>query len=1042
MNPRRRSSKSLAPSALRISCALMFWVALGRPASGQQPAYTPYTFTTLAGAAMQSGYVDGAGGAARFYGPEGVALDEAGNIYVADFFNKAIRKVTAAGIVSTLMGTQALLKGPEGVAVDAAGNLYIADSSNNTILKITMEGTISILAGANGATGSADGAGSVARFSSPSGLAVDGSGNVYVADSGNNTVRKITPAGVVTTIAGTAGVTGGADGTGGAAQFNLPRGVAVDGAGNVYVADQSNSAIRKISAGGVVTTLAGSPWNDISYSMVGIRGSTDGPGSVALFSNPGGVAVDAGGNLFVTDTGNSTIRRISPTGVVTTLAGIPGLEGSVDGTGPAAQFTGVFGIAVDAKGTLYVSDGGTIRIGHPTAPQAPATVTLGGLYQNYDGTPKHVSGATDPAGLATVVLYDNVYAEGQSLAAPVGVGSYPIYAVITDPGYSGYAIGTITIGPGLSAQTSFTVQTSSPGGSFLRSIAAGPAGLVSVGDSGAILTSGDGVTWSRRASGTTNSLYGVAFGGGQYVAVGDNGCVLLSSDGAAWSGVARPATAARLNNVIYAAGQFVAVGDEGAVISSRDGRTWTASRSGVTGWLRGLAYTKETDAWWFVGMGTVEGSIPARFVAAGQGGAVITSTDGVNWGPLSEEFAIDQSSGKDIEALVANKNSYFSAINADGSLLTEADDDGSPPYGYALYADSSVASSLPGIQFSGLIEGPNGPYMTGENGTIETNPYDIGPWVELPTGTTANLVGGVFVGDSLFVVGENETIVRSVARPDSRLVNLSCRTQVGTGANILIAGFVVGGTGASAPLLIRGSGPALIPFGISGTLPDPKLQLFSTLGEGSLLATNDGWGGSSAISSAAAATGAFAWADASSRDAALLETLAPGAYTANLSGSSGDSGVALAEIYDATPDGTATATSPRLINISARSEVGSGANSLIVGFVIGGSTPKTVLIRASGPALAPFGVSGTLSDPELQVHSTASGSTLVASNTGWGGDAQIATAAAWVGAFSWGSSATPDSALLVTLLPGPYTANVTGASGDTGLALIEVYEVQ
>jgi|CZKI01.1.fsa_nt_gi hypothetical protein len=121
---------------------------------------------------------------------------------------------------------------------------------------------------------------------------------------------------------------------------------------------------------------------------------------------------------------------------------------------------------------------------------------------------------------------------------------------------------------------------------------------------------------------------------------------------------------------------------------------------------------------------------------------------------------------------------------------------------------------------------------------------------------------------------------------------------------------------------------------------------------------------------------------------------------------------------------------------------GTGGNGLIAGFVIGGSTPKAVLIRASGPALIPFGVSGTLPDPELQVYSTESASVLAASNTGWGGDAQVATAAACVGAFSWGSSATPDSALLLTLSPGPYTANVTGARGDTGVALIEIYEVQ
>jgi hypothetical protein len=270
-----------------------------------------------------------------------------------------------------------------------------------------------------------------------------------------------------------------------------------------------------------------------------------------------------------------------------------------------------------------------------------------------------------------------------------------------------------------------------------------------------------------------------------------------------------------------------------------------------------------------------------------------------------------------------------------------------------------------------------------------------------------------------------------------RLVNISCRATVGTGANILIAGFAIGGAGTSGsePLLIRGSGPALVPFGVAGTLPDPQLQLFSG---STVLGTNDAWGGAAAITSAASAVGAFAWSDPASHDAALLETLAEGPYTAQIAGQSGDTGVALAEVYDATPAGTYTATSPRIVNISARVQVGTGGNILIAGFVIGGATARTVLIRASGPALVPFGVAGTLTDPQLQLYS---GTTLLEGNEGWGGSPQIVSTAASVGAFAWGSPASADSALLVTLNPGAYTAQVAGASGDTGVALIEIYEV-
>jgi len=270
-----------------------------------------------------------------------------------------------------------------------------------------------------------------------------------------------------------------------------------------------------------------------------------------------------------------------------------------------------------------------------------------------------------------------------------------------------------------------------------------------------------------------------------------------------------------------------------------------------------------------------------------------------------------------------------------------------------------------------------------------------------------------------------------------RLVNISCRATVGTGGNILIAGFVVGGSGTagSESLLIRGSGPALVPFGVGGTLADPQLQIFS--GQTSL-GTNDGWAGNAQVASTAAAVGAFAWSSPTSHDAALLESLSGGPYTAQIAGQSGDTGVALAEVYDATPAGSYTAATPRIVNISARVQVGTGANILIAGFAIGGSTSRTVLVRASGPALVPFGVGGTLADPQLQLFS---GSTVIDSNNGWAGDAQIAHTAASVGAFAWGSPSSNDSAILVTLPPGAYTAQVSGASGDTGVALVEVYEV-
>ena len=241
-------------------------------------------------------------------------------------------------------------------------------TATDTIRKVTPGGVVTTLAGLAGSSGSADGMGSAARFSGPCGVAVDSAGNVYVADEGNNTIRKVTPGGVVTTLAGLAGSSGSADGTGSAARFNMPYGVAVDSAGNVYVADSYNDTIRKVTAGGVVTTLAG---------LAGSSGSADGTGSAAQFDLPMGVAVDSAGNVYVGDCENSTIRKVTAGGVVTTLAGQPGSSGNNDGVGSAARFYGPRGVAVDSAGKVYVADlwNNTIRIGTTTCPDM-ATIDL------------------------------------------------------------------------------------------------------------------------------------------------------------------------------------------------------------------------------------------------------------------------------------------------------------------------------------------------------------------------------------------------------------------------------------------------------------------------------------------------------------------------------------------------------------------------------------------------------------------------------------------------------------------------------------------
>jgi len=303
--------------------------------------------STLAGSTL--GSVDGTGSNAQFIFPAGVAVDAQGNVYVADIGDSKIRKITPSGAVSTLAGStegfadgtgsSAQFDNPIGVAVDAQGNVYVADANNNKIRKVTPSGVVTTLAGST--LGFADGTGSSAQFSGPAGVTVDAQGNVYVADANNNKIRKVTPSGVVTTLAGS--TLGFADGTGSDAQFILPTGVAVDAQGNVYVAEWQNNKIRKVTPSGVVSTLAGST-----------EGFADGTGSSAQFRSPTGVAVDAQGNVYVADRNNHKIRKITPNGAVSTLAGSTG--GFADGTGSTVRFDNPYGVTVDAQGNVYVAD--------------------------------------------------------------------------------------------------------------------------------------------------------------------------------------------------------------------------------------------------------------------------------------------------------------------------------------------------------------------------------------------------------------------------------------------------------------------------------------------------------------------------------------------------------------------------------------------------------------------------------------------------------------------------------------------------------------
>lgn len=321
--------------------------------------YSAAVVTTFAGSGLL-GSTDGNTTSASFNNPGAVAFDAIGNTYVSDGGNNVVRKIDAAGLVTTLAGNPvqgkgdcsqvpANFNGPSGIAVDSAGYVYVAYRCSHKIAKISPAGVAMILAG-SGVAGNADGVGSSASFNNPTGLALDAYGNIYVADYVNSKIRKITPTGFVTTVAGS-GVLSDIDGTGLAASFNGPDAIAIDAIGNLYVTEWSGGRVRKVSPVGVVTTIAGN----------GTSGTLDGLGTAANFQALNGITVDKSGNLYVAETDGNRIRKINPSGLVTKIAGT-GAGGSSNGLGLTASFLRPCGMAADAAGNIVVSDCGNNKL--------------------------------------------------------------------------------------------------------------------------------------------------------------------------------------------------------------------------------------------------------------------------------------------------------------------------------------------------------------------------------------------------------------------------------------------------------------------------------------------------------------------------------------------------------------------------------------------------------------------------------------------------------------------------------------------------------
>jgi sugar lactone lactonase YvrE len=766
--------------------------------------------TTLAGWPGSNGSANGKGKAARFSYPGSVRTDSAGNIYVADSANYAVRRVTPDGVVTTVAGVPgtigstdgpvatALFNAVGGVAIDSAGNLYVADSSDYTIRKVSTAGIVSTLAGVAGIKGDSDGTGSVARFFDPQNLACDAAGNLYVADGMGNVIRRVTPSGVVTTYAGN-GASGSADGTGTAAGFNDPTGITVDSQGNVYVADSGNDTVRKIAPGGVVTTVAGTPL---------AAGSADGTGNAATFNAPDGVSVDSSGNLYVADSKNDTIRKIDPTGFVTTITGSTGTAENIDGTTNIARLDTPGDVTVDSSGVIYVAD------------------TL-------NDTIRRIIPGGDSAPIFTA----------QPASVTVNLGTSALFSI------------------GISGTAPFTFQ------------------------------------WSLNGSpipGATNPSYAVPE-------------AQLSDAGA------------------YA-----------VTVTNVDGSA-TSSAATLT-----------------VDLPTGFPDITAQPVG----------------GPLATGGSLNLSVG----------------VTGDG------------PFSYQWLLNGVAIPGATGPTFAASVSGT----------------YSVSITNAVATAVSSSVLVGV----------------------ENRLINVSTRAIVQTGGAIAIAGFVIHGpAGVPKQVLIRGVGPALAQFSVSGLLASPTITLFGPTN--AEISSNTGWGSNAdpaQVAAVSAEVGAFAL-PANSADSAMLAALTPGSYSVELSGVGSTTGVGLVEVYEVN-----TSDPSLLVNISTRAEVGTGANVLIAGFVVHGTQPATVLVRAVGPTLSSFGVTGILSQPILTVFDSTGAA--FASNTGWGSNAdtaQIVSVSSQVGAFAL-PSGSADSALVLTLAPGTYSAEVTGVGGTTGIALVEVYQ--